>query len=510
MKDDSDGLKSESTKIDWLQIHDLGNGNFNVGFWNFYRSTSNGQSRLEFKSVSKVRLFEILSQNGFFKLYRENGSFLLLHNEDNILTKVTPAQIKDFALYMLKLLPDELSVLDFKVITENLKEIFLKEHHTLFGENALSPLRTHKSKFLSDTKDAMFFPYKNGVVKVTKNEIRIIPYSQLTGICIWKGHIIDRYFVQCSEKSMYELFMQNVSNNEPQRIMAMRCAIGYGLHRYYNEVNTKSIILYDEEITDASSANGGTGKGLYVNALSKLRKTETIDGKKFDSSDKFNLQSVSEETEIVFFDDIRHDFDFERFNSILTNGWEVEAKHQQTLRIPLKDSPKMVIASNSILKCKDGYTAERRQYILEFSNFYSKLKKQSNTPVIYVHGCEFFYEWDDKEWLRFDNYMMESCKLYLSKGLPIVETKNVAYNRLLQETSKEFIEWAKEKEFKPNEMYLFKTYFESFKSDCMGNQSDVSVSKFGSWMKFYSKAYKLEYDAQRYNGLTYFKLKPLV
>jgi hypothetical protein len=265
------------------------------------------------------------------------------------------------------------------------------------------------------------------------------------------------------------------------------------------------VILYDEAITDANSANGGTGKSLFAIALSKLRETETIDGKKFDASERFSLQRVTEATEIAFFDDIKPDFDFERFNSILTNGWETEAKNKKTLRIEVEKSPKMIIASNSIMRCKDGNTATRRQYILEFSDYYSRLLDTVQKPIEHVHQCEFFTGWDGQEWNAFDNFMISSCIDYLANGLPLQKTKNVEYNRLLQATSQDFVDWVTEKDFQILTDYQFNQNFIEFKSLNYGENSQWSSKTFSNWLKLYAKTGGFKYETHKFNNVTFFK-----
>ena len=506
-KDSSTEFDFEIIDTNWLDVHSLGGDEYNFGFWNFELVRFGGQRSLNFKSVSQTRFFDILTNNGFCKRYRENGTFLLIHNKDNILTIVNSTQIKDFVLKLLSKLPDEIDLLEFKVKTEKLREKFLKEHNYLFNESALSPLNNHDTPLLSDSKKTMYFPFLNGVVEVTNERAHLKKYSELDNLCVWKQHIIQRIITPSHEESMYEVFLRNVSNNDETRINAMRAAIGYCLHRYYNEVNTKAVILYDEQITDSNSANGGTGKGLFVGGISKMRNAEIVDGKKFSPTDKFSLQRINELTEIVFFDDVRPDFEFERFNSILTNGWEIEAKNQKTIRIPLGDSPKMIIASNSVLKAKDGFTAERRQFILEFSDFYVKLKNKSQEPIVMVHGCVFFYSWDENEWNRFYSFMIKSCVYYLKHGLPIVKSINVVYNRLLQNTSKEFVNWVKEKSFLENKQYLFSEYYEDFKSLYYGDSTTFSIFNFTKWMTYYAKTIGCEYTPIRFSGKSYFIFK---
>ncbi len=509
---DLNDIDNQAYKIseNWLEIKDLGSNSYHFGFWCVKLcSSANGQEYLKYEGVSKIGLLSVLEHYGYYKRYRSNNTHIFVQSNKNILKLVTPTQMKDFALDLIKSLPEKVDVLGFKIQSEKLKEIFLREHNVLFGENALSPLQTHKANFLSDDKDTMYFPFKNTVVKVTASGTKLIEYEHLVKLCIWEDHIIKRTFTLASTKTMFEDYISNISNANPKRINAFRVAIGYCLHRHYSPVSTKAILLYDEQQTDANSAHGGTGKGLFVDSLAKLRERETIDGKKFDGNDKFALQRISESTEIVFFDDVRNDFEFERFNSILTNGWEIEAKNQKTFRIALENSPKMVIASNSIIQTKDGNTAERRQFILEFSDFYSKLKNETQKPIIDTHGCIFFDEWDDNEWLAFDNYMIKSCQIYIKDGLPINETINVRFNRLLQATSGDFVDWMVQKDFHTEVFYPFMSNFWEFRSLYYGESSNFSSKSFGSWVKLYAKTNGFEYKTKRISDVTnfYFTLK---
>lgn len=493
----------ENKDNSWLEIHNLGPNQYNMGFWDFSIVRVSNQQYIDFNGVSKIRLFEILSVNGFCKLFRENGTFILIHNNDNVLSVVNGIQIKDFALKLLDLLPDEIDILGFKIKTDVLKEKFLDEHVNLFREESLSPLKNLETPILRDTANTMYFPFLNGVAVVTQDGAIMRNYTELDNLCVWKDHIIKRNVELVKSTSMFELFIKNVSNQNVEQIKAKQAAIGYLLHRYYNEVNTKAVILYDEELTDSNSANGGTGKGLFAKSLSKLRRLETIDGKKFNSTDKFGFQRINELTDLVFFDDIRPEFEFERFNSILTDGWEVEAKNKKTIRIALNQSPKMIIASNSIMKTKDGFTAERRQYIIEFSNFYSKLKEISQEPVVHVHGCQFFYDWDEIEWNRFYSYMIYSCVQYLKSGLPLVKTINVQLNRLLQDTSKDFVDWVNNQCFEVGKRYLYSEYYQDFTTK-YSDSSTFSIQNFSKWLKLYAKMNRFDYKTKRYNDKTYF------
>ena len=193
LKNLNDIAKDQPTKNnDWLQVRDLGSGKYHFGFWKCeIRNTQAGQQSLNFKGVSRTGLFDILAENGYCKRYRENGTYILIRNIDNVLELVTPAQIKDFALELVDSLPEQVPVLGFIISAESLKETFLSEHHILFGENTLSPLKTHTDELLSDKSNKMYFPYQNGVAAVTADKIELIPYADLKDICLNMVNVVQ-------------------------------------------------------------------------------------------------------------------------------------------------------------------------------------------------------------------------------------------------------------------------------------------------------------------------------
>lgn len=494
---------------DWMEVKDLKKGKYSFGFWEGKITSKNDIQSFDIVGICKTNLWDILHKAGFWRRESIDGYHVFIRDIDNILEEVKSAKIKGFVLNMIESLPESITISDFKIPLQILKEKFMDEQVALFKEDSLSILKEHTRKLLTDDKKKMYFPFLNGVAKVTAQGIELLDYSELKEFCIWKDHIIQRNFEMTESRSMFADFIENVSGRDDGRIFAMRVAMGYAMHRYCPPTNSQAVIFYDEEIADKDSALGGTGKGITANAISKLRKTTNIDGKRFDQTRPFVLQSVKDNSEVIFIDDIKDDFEFSYFDSKLTNGWEIEHKNKTTITIPVERAPKLIIASNHIMKVKRGTTASRRQFILEFSDYYSSMLKTTQTPIVDVHGCEFFTEWNNEQWQAFDSYMLRSCSLYLDKGLPINKTKNVAYNRLLQATSKEFVKWMDEKKFllNPGKQYPFGENFDEFKKLTGGEESKFSSYQFIKWMELFAETYKCKYNSFRYNTLIYFEFE---
>ena len=128
----------------------------------------------------------------------------------------------------------------------------------------------------------------------------------------------------------------------------MESTIGFMLHAHKNLSYCPAIILNDEVISD--NPEGGTGKGLFMNALSKMKKVVTIDGKSFTFERSFAYQLVSADTQILVFDDVKKNFDFERLFSVVTEGLTLEKKNKDAIKIPFSKSPKIAITTNYAIK----------------------------------------------------------------------------------------------------------------------------------------------------------------
>ena len=86
--------------------------------------------------------------------------------------------------------------------------------------------------------------------------------------------------------------------------------------------------------------DGGTGKSLLANSISKIRETAQEDGKNFDPTKSFAFQQVNADTKILFIDDLKQGFNFERVFPLISEGLQIEKKYQDRYTIPFEKSPK--------------------------------------------------------------------------------------------------------------------------------------------------------------------------
>jgi len=394
----------------------------------------------------------------------------------------------------------------FNFPTQILHEVFNRQQHLIFNSSSLQNLQTHTLPILKDTPEKSYFAFANGLFEVTEKGLQKADFKAIQGKAIWKGHLIQREFKEDTTEGHFEKFVKNVAGGEGQtdRYNAMRTAIGYLLHGYTSPAQAKAVILNDEKVSGKGKPDGGTGKGLYVNGLKQHRHTTKIDGKKFDPEDKFRWQNINRQTQIAWIDDVRTGFSFDVLHSTLTDGWNVERKRGHEFFIKPEDSPKVVIASNTVVS-NQGTTNKRRQFILEFSDYYSKkIKTGTEEPIRDEHKCIFFSDdWTPADWNQFDTFMLDCVSFYLANGLLPYEHKNVAANQLIQATDEDFVTWLNGQDLKPGEEHDKKVLFEDFRNTYYGEDSKFQQRTFTGWLKLYGELKGWEINQRRSNNKNY-------
>jgi len=438
--------------------------------------------------IIHISFKQFLEENGFYKFNPEGSkNYVFVKVTNNLIDHTSEKEIKDFILnYLLDV--DDKSIYNY-----------FAECTRYFREEFLTLLSSINVYFIADTKDNAYLYYTNCAVKITKNEIIPIDYLDLGGY-VWKDHVIDRVFDVCEVTNCnYKTFIHNISGSNDTRIKSMESTMGYLLHGWKNLSYCPATILNDEVISD--NPEGGTGKGLFMNGLSHMKKLVVIDGKSFNFEKSFAYQLVSADTQILCFDDVKKHFDFERLFSVVTEGLTLEKKNKDAIKIPFSKSPKVAITTNYAIKGK-GSSFERRKWELELSQYYTK----EFTPLV-EFGKLMFGEWNDNDWCQFDNYMITCLQLYLDKGLLKSDFVNLKTRKFSAETSHEFIEWCgiidgmhnpkltKDSRIYSNDLYMdFVNEYPDY-----GPKAKMTVSRirFGKWLVSYS-VYK--YDCNPLEG----------
>jgi hypothetical protein len=443
-------------------------------FWSTTRDGKVFLNNYRFKKFLESYHFFKNSPNdkSTFDFVQKNGIFLKLVYEKDV---------KDFVLKYIE--DNEIEEGVYNLMTGTLM---------YFKRDFLSLLETKEVKTMKDDAVNCYLYYKNTIVKIDKYGRNTMSYEDAK-LSIWKGQVIDRDYIESDHhKSEYRTFIWKISGENEEKYKAFQSVIGYLLHSYKTNSNNKAIIFNDEIISD--SPNGRSGKGLFWNALKKLKKVSSLDGKSFDFNKSFPYQSVSTDCQILVFDDVKKNFQFENLFSVITEGITIEYKGKDSINLGVKDSPKIIITTNYTIK-GDSASFIDRMYEVEMSSYFS----DKHSPI-QEFGHELFNDWDDEEWARFDNYMMECITIYLANGLIKMPTVNLAYRKLVTQIGNEMINFCDSLE--RNEYYKTKELFDKFIVMYPERRNFVTQNKITANVKYYCKFNKLNFMNPTSGGIS--------
>jgi hypothetical protein len=296
-------------------------------------------------------------------------------------------------------------------------EIIYKGADSYFSHSFFEFLDHRNPNLLRDEADKCFFAFKNGIVQITDEKIKLLSYGEIDK-SIWKSQVnfdFDITIDQDFDASLCEYynFISKISADNEERVHYALTLIGYILHSYKDPAKPYAPILAEE--TDDETKGGGTGKGIFFKAISELIPTVRIDGKNFKTDKSFAFQRVTLGTKLVVIEDCPKNVDFEKFYPTITEGMTVEKKNKDELFLSYAESPKISFTTNYSINSNAEH-AKRRQRVLEFSSFFNS----KNTPLDFF-GHKLFDEWDSDEWNRFYNLMFFCVSIYLKHGILAVD-----------------------------------------------------------------------------------------
>ena len=396
----------------------------NYPFWS-RKETARGGIKIE---VDPIALLEYINKLGFYRVkLNEVSTFIKLEN--NIVTEVSIPDIKTEVF-------NEVEAYDDYEFTK----VFVKDRAN-FSADRLDFLKSKEINFIRDSEYKVYKPFINGVVEITKEGIKLIPYESLNGV-FWGTQIIQRHFdiVEVKDSFMWVDFINKLSNNEPKRNLSIRSSLGYLSSNFKNSSKAKLIVFTDNDISD--EADGGGGKSLIVGSLKNHSSFVVEDGKRLSGSDdRFKFQKVGLSHSVLAIEDIKRNFDFQEYYNMITGDFEVQKKGRDSFIIPFETSPKIVMTSNFPLNDSSNSTLRRR---IEVSIYqYFNVKREP----IDIYKRRFFDEWNVSEWNIYDNYSMENIRLFLSEGISKIEVENTGAKEFIISTDRYFHNFIEDGEF---------------------------------------------------------------
>lgn len=422
-------------------------------------------------AINKASFINFLESKGFFKFFLDKNLSIFIRVQNNIVTEETPESILDFVKEEILNLPEQISA---NFTKSDLWELILNKITNLRSAEFLQTLSLKQVDIAKDTKDESFFYFKNCYIKVTAEKVEVKDYNELKS-CLWKDQLInhdlnllDEETASDTNQCLFGRFLEKVCSPanaesmrdrklrkiDEKRLSALVSALGYLMHTYQDPAVPKAVVFCEEKIAKDDESNGRTGKGLTASALKLMRKRVLYNGKQVDFRDRFIFQKISPDTQLIVFDDVKKNFDFEFLFSVLTEGITIEKKGQKPIDLPFSRTPKILISTNSVLS-NDTDSHKARKFEIEFSDYFSA----DYTPFdeFKVNFFESGWGENDPEWDRFYSFMIYSVYHYLNNGLVEYQQINLEERKLLAKVPEEFLEICSEElEKLQNEGKVFK------------------------------------------------------
>lgn len=378
--------------------------------------------------IKPSRLAEYFSQNGFIRISEEgNDQLLIIKNESKILK---PFNYKTDTTSFLKNRinhPENRTEIENQLVTKEID--ILRSWKLLKGE----PYNLNK-----DNKEEVYIPFKNGVAKITKNDIQIIDYkSSEVGFFIGtrsQEHTFLKFDPDNRKSGQFEYFLnfaiigdaknaEDLTRAERDDLRAFYSMIGYLVSNYKNPAKTPAIILSDEGADDATR-NGGRGKSLLTQALQTVRGTNKRGGTEFDSGYRHVFADLEKYHDIYIIDDVPASFNYDALYTQITGDITAERKGTQAINIPFRDAPKFVITTNWAVRYDKDATSTNRRFIeFKFTDFWNN----HNKPDEYFNST-FFNDWDAQEWQLFFEFLSICVMLFLKNGIEGINYQKDADN----------------------------------------------------------------------------------
>jgi phage/plasmid-associated DNA primase len=372
-------------------------------------------------------------------------------------------------------------------------ETIYKGSNQYFSDNFFEFFDRAQLRFLEDSRDEAFIPFKNGVVKITKDGITVMEYGSIDSV-IWKSQVIDHYVTIendfAFENVEYYKFLERICDFDNDKMLYAIGLIGYLLHKYKDPARPFAVILCEE--TEHEAKGGGTGKGIFNKALGYICNLVVVDGKNFKVDKNFAFQRVDLDTRLLAIEDTRRNVDFEGFYSIITEGITVEKKNKDELRIPYKDSPKVIFTTNYTIP-NSGNHAKRRQKVFEFSGYFSPQRTPEDE-----FGHKLFEDWDKDEWNRFYNLMFHCVQDYLENGITNVPPSDkLSRKQIRVQFGEEFLDYFMGLEEESGNVITLERLYNDFLSYGGFDKKDYSQKRFTKAFEESCAILKMDYEVVR-------------
>ena len=399
---------AETIKTDYEEKYKEYTFKYTVGVFDVGRFINKKEEPVEYVKVSNSNVIDFLKRNGVhWWVNNDKTSYLI--EEGKVIDNIYVPNIK-------QIVSDHIKFFDCSILgrrPEALSKQYLDGKYTVTSEKTLAYLKQISIDDISgkaDTKDSAYIPFRNGLLKITKDGYELLPMTESKKL-IWKDSIKQINFkkVDFSKSIIKDFYSKSIVQHKSfDRIL------GYMLHNYKNRALAKHIVILDQDLENKN--RGGAGKSIIAQFVGMIRNVVTVDAKK-EKTDK-QLGMVNYATDLVVFDDLKEFSDFEALNNMVTGDLEVDAKYGAKFTIPFDDAPKIISTSNYMID-RGNSGVSRRTILLETTDHFNK----DHTPFD-EYGMELVKDWDEEQTNIEINYLVHCISEFLKHGLPNIEITN--------------------------------------------------------------------------------------
>jgi hypothetical protein len=420
-------------------------------------------------SFSNVKLRKFLDYQGF-RLYQTTESRTdtrqLVFLDKGIIKEYNSRELKT---YIRRFLEEHFVDEEYEDLLDDLLEILSNYSTDMLEKKVIPDLpiiseshfeNTEQVNLFRDTKCEGHFIFRNGVVKVTADDIVMVGREDIEdkGL-VWESSILDHdiSLEEDQKNSVFDLFVRksmmrkipstNVksldwvnnfefSDESQDSYQSLKSAYGYLLHKYNPPDNPKAVIFTDST-ADGTRARGGNGKSFVMDSIKHHKKTIQEDGKRFstgkEGGGRFCFSSVTMDTQFLYIDDIQKNFPLQNIYVTLSGDMTVERKGRDKFIISRENKPKIGLTSNYPTIVSD-VSSKRRKHIVEFGNFWSEANAMGESPADEKHlGHMLFDDWNEKQWNQFYLWGIKCVQQYLKNGLVEANISNATFQGIVME-----------------------------------------------------------------------------
>ena len=415
-----------------LQLIEMGYGKETTssGISSKAMGADNKNGKLNFYSFSKNKPVIEASQLAAF--YKQQN-FIRISEQGN--DKITVIKNTNKILKPFNHITDTIAILSQHINhpeqRAQIENELIKKRITI--ENSWKLLEGEPYNLHKDTKDATYFPFKNGVCKVTKSGVEMIDYKS-DNITFFIDNIesqnhnfnigdINKRGIGDFEKFLIYAIIgretDEITDREQEDIKAFYSMIGYLINNYKDPSSSPAVILTDKD-ADGVRGKGGRGKSLLTRALQQVKCSKFRDASKFDPGYVHVYADLEKYHNIYILDELSNTANLGKLFADITGDITAERKGLHAVTIPFKDAPKFVITTNKIVRYdQDADSFNRRFVEFKFSYFWN----DKNRPINYFKR-RFFDDWDNKEWQLFFEFLVACAMQYLIAGI-----QNISYSK---------------------------------------------------------------------------------